>query len=344
MALKNRLCFWAGLICFVLLITSGCQPITNLQVEQRYPWASSGGDSSMSAPKTETLSVGFFPAEINGKTLDPTSPTVSYEGTPLKCTYNLQHQGSRPVQLTMLITVNGILQPFRMENDTQSQTSYTIPVEEHFFEKITFFIDDPVNLSADKTSYVTIHILANYDDLLDGEEDNVLYNLSVYQWFLIPPVEPQWIADAEEPQIASLDQIEAKQNVVPKAVNEEYPSCRGIFQENLFFDQEGNPAMPQYLTCDSEKQIYLALWQNKSGRYRTLILQDGKPLAAFAGDYYLDWETSGPEQDWEIPLSSDLLTSGKHNYYAITYDLDALEQGLGEWVHTVDPPYTIVKP
>src|SRR5699024_7376320 len=126
-------------------------------------------------PEEETLQIVFRPNDVNGERLDYENPVVSYQQKPLTCDFSLNCDGTRKINCTLFITINGYIQPFRVENGSQEQTSYTIPVEEEDFQKISLTIDHPVYLSSEHPSYVVFHVLANYDKLLEHESDGDNY-------------------------------------------------------------------------------------------------------------------------------------------------------------------------
>ncbi|WP_390487186.1 hypothetical protein [Solibaculum mannosilyticum] len=297
----------------------------------RYDW-----DTSRH-PETETLQVGFFPNGVNGEQLDYENPTVSYDNGPMTCDFSLTCDGTRKINCTLFVTVNGYIQPFRVENGGEEQTSYTIPVKEEDFQKISLTIDRPVYLSSEHPSYVAIHLLANYDELLENESDEGSYSLSVYEFFRISPVSSD-LATKEFPPSASAEEVGAVQNGLPDEAVGYNGISYGVVRDE---DQTGMPSFKRWMKNDSSENYRLAL-QQEAGRYRTILLRDGQLVEAFGGKSYLDWESSGLGNYWEVPISPDVLGKGSHIYYAVTYCLDIMNGDTVQCPFLVTEPYTIV--
>ncbi len=311
------------------LLSSGCQKDDNTTAhtssQGRYDWAfSETEESSEIDPFFFSMNIFLDPVLINGEDTTEANPIISYDGSPLELRYSYTHKSEIPVNVTVLFTINGVIQPFRLEGEEEQRTFYQFEALEMTNVRPAFYIDQPLILSSSEPSLVMTHFLANYDYPIDQPSHDPVICLEAFSPVYVQaeesssPTKPQLdIVPLEqlEYHIEDLSFMEEEQKHSPF-------SHYGIFQNELPL-VSNQFQFEYYIEGSSEDAFYLALCKDE-GSYRTVILKDGEPIPAFDGKTYLDWNSAGQNQGIQVKLDSSAFEESPHNYYALTTRIDTI--------------------
>ncbi|GAA6396823.1 hypothetical protein [Solibaculum mannosilyticum] len=314
-------------LCLVLnlaLLSSGCQKDDHTTAQAssqgRYEWASSAreGESSEVDPTFMDSTCFLKPISINGEDILESNSIVSYDGTPLKLRYSFTRTGDIPVNTTVFFTINGVIQPFRLEEEEEERTLYQFESPESTNIRPVFYIDQPIIVSSSQPSLLMVHFLSNYDYQLDQSSYKPISCIETFHHIYIKAEEESSVPELQLDTV-SLEQVEYRAEEIYFSDEEQmdiFYYHYGIFKNELplvsdMFQFE------YYMEGTPEDTFYLALSKDE-GSYRTVILQDGEPIPAFGGKTYLDWNSAGKDQGIEVQLDSSAFEEGTHNYYALT--------------------------
>ncbi len=339
-------------LCLVLnlaLLSSGCQKDDHTTAQAssqgRYEWASSAseGESSEVDPTFMNNTCSLKLISINGEDILEANSIVSYDGTPLKFRYKFTRTGDIPVNTTVFFTINGVIQPFRLEEE-EERTLYQFESPENTSIRPVFYIDQPLILSTSQPSLLVVHFLSNYDYQLDQPSYNsvICSEIFCHQYLKAEEKSPDLELQLDT---VSLEQLDYRMEEIPFDDEQQvYTPYYGIFQNNLSF-MNHMFQFEYYMEGTPEDTFYLALSKDE-GSYRTVILQDGEPIPAFGGKTYLDWNSAGKDQGIEVQLDSSAFEEGSHNYYALTTRTDiipSMEPVMLDDVEFTNPTTIVMK-
>jgi len=214
---------------------------------------------------------------------DPEIRELSYNGKDITVQYNITN-GEQDASFGLLIFVNGILQPYRVnENNT---TMYKIKLSKN--QKLTIPISfKPIQVSKNNDNTVNFLLMLNPSFYPEGEIKSFGHNHTISQllpWKLVSNIESQNISSGS---IIALENYKFTQ--IENNNTESAESNPPYNKSDIPLEMSINSNTAIVLDKDSDRcTIPLYISSRISGKYRVSIYINHKLIKAFDGYDYID--------------------------------------------------------
>lgn len=281
-------------------------------------------DSSDKEEFVRSIDVGIN--LISSKNMPIASEKLVYKGENMQYGAVLQNKNSFDVDYTFMILVNGTVQPFMLDGETQEINNKTYEMKAGE-ERIIHFQFKPVQVSNDKDSLLSF-VGAVVRKNPATSIDNVLMNSTITDYNILLATEK------EEYNIVNKEEKNPVGKVIEKVENkEEDVACKVVLS-----DKEESHATISKIRNDelSIDKVNMYLANERQSNIRLLLLNEGELLYGFDKKIYADIQST-ENCVYEIKLNKDGLGKDKLNKSCIIIiDMEEIEKELSGEIDSVN--------
>lgn len=253
---------------------------------------------------------------INHGVIDPDPQTgkLVYNGAPVSCTYMLNNEGSK-AEWGIVIYVNGVQQPYAVDNMDEEKVCHVFTVEEHSRRDVKIVFTPIIGKSGQDLSVIFATVLKpSY--VLDEKEISTGYG---YYHSHSTGLTMQLIMNQDAPGGGSVDVLSGKATVgsnIPEWAD-------GSNETEVFLDGDKEAV---YAKSDTDAKLMLSIIGRDNHKYRVSFYINHHLIPVFNGHSYLDLDIQKDKIcTYDIAVSSKHMANAKFAYVVIAPVLEKFD-------------------
>ena len=251
---------------------------------------------------------------------------IEFAGAPISFVYDYINNSNIGLNIICIALVDGYIQPFTVDGSDEEVMTYTRWLEAGEAVNILIKYCPVVVPENDKTILTALVVLSNVDKICEPDATTLDFfdYISIHHGLLMRTSERYNGPTGKSESVAWSASINDFDNEIG------YDDNLGNMIWARFTESGDITNLSRYLRVPAEKENFSLSLSAPSGKYRTMMMVNGRPIAAFNNHYYLDWESVGLFDEKSgmltkyhtIKIDKEVLPDSKQSVFALTFPID----------------------
>lgn len=311
----------------IVLLLNGCN---QRAAQTDYNW---GNQATSNLENTNMSDISITMDNISvGGIKTGFGETIQYNGSPLEFTFSITHKMNRSANMRFVCFIDGKPQPFTLKNDTESRMSNVYEWDKEGSQEISLSVD-PIMAYRDHAVRLEFYTMVNYDSLHSEstKDTEIITHTSNYNYSLIASDQLMQDKEPDQEKILSIDDPCVVQKDLSYYLDE---NTYKLLQPDEFVGKmpftiyaEGNQQEQSYYIehkkGSGSLHMAFATYQEMPKKRRMMLFVGEQPVAAFDGNYYLEWESTDASKRYDIVIPDECLPWGTtQNFYLVPVSIE----------------------